>query len=122
MDGWVGRKRPFVLSKAHFIPFLLKDGVVEAAVSDLVRIFGGAPKYPGVDGSGMDTPLNEWSVDEARQWLTWVDPGDSIHVISICAELENVVGPAAAANAQPASHADRKRKRTRTAGQVLQVT
>ncbi|CAM9585806.1 unnamed protein product [Ectocarpus sp. 8 AP-2014] len=78
-----------------------------------------AAKGSELGGAGPPTPMSEWSLSDARQWLTSVvaalqQPAE--YVQSICASLEKSL-----AAQDKGQRVGAKRKATRTAGQQLML-
>ncbi len=68
------------------------------------------------DTSGVSTALNEWTVEDTRQWLQWAVSQDKKHLDPVLLALEKAV------DGSGNEDEDISKKRKRTAGQVVQVT
>ncbi len=94
---------------------------IYASVEDTAKIVA----YPSsndknggsCDNSGVLTALNEWKVDDTRQWLQWAVSQDQKHLDPLLLALKKAVDGCGNENDDTS-----KRKRKRTAGQVVQVT
>ncbi len=88
-----------------------------ASVEDTAKIVDVNSKIKNVsDTSGVSTALNEWTVEDTRQWLQWAVSQDKKHLDRVLLALEKAVDGSGNENE------DISKKRKRTAGQVVQVS
>ncbi len=95
-----------------------EEEYVFASVEDTSKIVDANNnlKNASSDTSGVSTALNEWTVEDTRQWLQWAVSQDTKHLDPVLLALEKAVEGSGNENE------DISKKRKRTAGQVVQVT
>ncbi len=101
-------------------PKQVEEEDIFASVKDTAKIVmypSSNHKNGSFDNSGVLTALNEWTVDDTRQWLQWAVSQDQKHLDPVLLALEKAVDGCGNENEDIS-----KRKRKRTAGQVVQVT
>ncbi len=92
---------------------------IYAPVEDTAKIMDPSSNIKNTsDTSGVSTALNEWTVEDTRQWLQWAAVSqDKKYLDPVLTALEKAVDGGGRNENEDIS----KRKRKRTAGQVVQV-